>query len=301
MIKNLLTDETEPCLFELPEAITPEPKLKPLRHPIWTENKAKLIERYLYYFVLITKHGTYIDGFAGPQETDKPAMWAAKLVLESEPKRLRHLHFYDIDPDQITALRELRESQPPRKPKEPKREIEIHPGDFNSTIHQLLRSNSIREKEACFCLLDQRTFECHWSTLEAIAQYKKGGPKIELFYFLMNHWSGRTFAAQKDTSVLLRWWGRDDWSELRQMRPLKRVEAFVDRFKNELGYKSVKPWPIYQREDGGSVMYYMIHATDHPAAPGLMYRAYHKAVLPRESEEQLAFEFGLIGQNPNAT
>ena len=55
----------------------------------------------------------------------------------------------------------------------------------------------------------------------------------------------------------------------------------------------VTPEAIYQREDGGNVMYYMIHATDHPAAPGLMYRAYHKAVSPREPEEQLALEFGL--------
>jgi hypothetical protein len=49
------------------------------RNPIWTECKAKLIERYLYFFVQITRHGTYIDGFSGPQEPDKHNMWAAKL------------------------------------------------------------------------------------------------------------------------------------------------------------------------------------------------------------------------------
>ena len=293
MNKEPPTDENAPFLFELPEPIQPEPKVKPLRHPIWTENKARLIERYLYYFVLITKHGTYIDGFAGPQEAEKPEMWAAKLVLESEPKRLRHLHFYDIDANQEAALNDLKQSQPSRKAKEPKREIEVYGGDFNHLIHELLNSGKIREKEACFCLLDQRTFECHWSSLEALARYKTTGPKIELFYFLMNHWSARTFAAQKDIDVLKRWWGRDDWDSLRQMRAQRRVEVFVERFKADLGYKSVKPWPIYSREDGGNVMYYMIHATDHPAAPGLMYRAYHKAVLPREPEEQLALEFGL--------
>lgn len=297
MSKKPPTDDQSPYLFELPDPIQPEPKIKPLRHPIWTENKAKLIERYLYYFVLITKHGTYIDGFAGPQESEKPEMWAAKLVLESEPKRLRHFHLYDSSPDQTFALNELKQTQPSRKPKEPKREIEIHGGDFNIMIHTLLNAGRIREKEACFCLLDQRTFECHWSSLQALAQYKKTGPKIELFYFLMNHWSARTFAAQKDMNVLRQWWGRSDWENLRQMRPQRRVEVFVERFKTELGYKSVKPWPIYQREDGGNVMYYMIHATDHPAAPGLMYRAYHKAVLPRETEEQLALEFGLDHQN----
>ena len=69
------------------------------------------------------------------------------------------------------------------------------------------------------------------------------------------------------------------------------LEAFVDRFKKELGYWSVKPWPIYQREEALSIMYYMIHATDHPVAPSLMSRAYKKAVLRTESVEQLALDF----------
>ena len=38
-------------------------------------------------------------------------------------------------------------------------------------------------------------------------------------------------------------------------------------------------------------MYYMIHATDHEAAPGLMARAYDRAVQPKEEVEQLQFEF----------
>ena len=37
-------------------------------------------------------------------------------------------------------------------------------------------------------------------------------------------------------------------------------------------------------------MYYMIHATDHPAAPELMLRAYRKAVKQKESYEQLSME-----------
>ena len=39
---------------------------------------------------------------------------------------------------------------------------------------------------------------------------------------------------------------------------------------------------------GGRVMYYMIHATDHSEAPNLMNRAYHKAVMPIETAEQMA-------------
>ena len=55
----------EDFLFELPPANlkVAERKFKE-RNPIWTGCKAKLIERYLFYFVQITYHGTYIDAFA---------------------------------------------------------------------------------------------------------------------------------------------------------------------------------------------------------------------------------------------
>jgi hypothetical protein len=53
---------------------------------MWTAHKARFIERYLYYFVQVTKHGTYIDGFAGPQQPDDADMWTAKwsfnLILQ---------------------------------------------------------------------------------------------------------------------------------------------------------------------------------------------------------------------------
>lgn len=87
------------------------------------------------------------------------------------------------------------------------------------------------------------------------------------------------------------WWGRDDWDQLLEMREQRRVEVFVERFKKELGYKSVKPWPIFERQNGGRIMYYMIHATDHEEAPALMSRAYERAVQPKEAAEQISLEF----------
>lgn len=286
-------EQEELLPFDIPESLPVEPQVGPIRERIWTENKAKLIERYLYYFVLITKHGTYIDGFAGPQYGDKADSWAARLVLESEPRRLRHFHLYDIKKDQFEKLEALKGSQPPpnKERKEPKRTIDVTRGDFNILVTDLLESASIRQKEATFCLLDQRTFECHWSTVRALAEYKTSGHKIELFYFLPNSWLDRSIAALRNTNTLKDWWGRDDWQELRRMKSFKRVECFTKRFKEELGYRSVKPWPIFERQDGGgALMYHMIHATDHPEAPSLMSRAYKKAVLPKESQEQLELE-----------
>jgi three-Cys-motif partner protein len=275
-----------------PEPIEPEIKVKPPRHRVWTENKAKLIERYLLYFVFITHHGTYIDGFAGPQEPRKPDSWAARLVLESEPKWLKHFHLFEIKKKKIKMLNELKRAQPDRDSKGRKvtRQIEVYPGDFNINVHKLLRSASIKPKEATFCLLDQITFECHWSTLKALAEYKPAGyRKIELFYFLGVGWLDRAFSGQKKIKKLEDWWGRGDWDQLLKKGPFKCAMAFVERFKQELGYKTVMPWAIYERKGGGRIMYYMIHATDHPDAPGLMARAYDRAVF-HESYEQLRLE-----------
>ncbi|MFL6210933.1 MAG: three-Cys-motif partner protein TcmP [Pyrinomonadaceae bacterium] len=277
-------------------ADTPEPKIKPITHPIWTENKAKLIERYLLYFVFITHHGTYIDGFAGPQEPDKPEMWAARLVLESEPRWLRHFHLFDINPDQIARLESLKAAQPTHDSKGGRinRDINIYPGDFNENVHNLLTSGSITQKEATFCLLDQWTTQCHWSSLQALANYKEAGNnKIELFYFLAVGWLGRTIAGTTQNKQKLRdWWGGDDWEQLRGVRKYKQADIIAQRFKKEFGYKSVKSWPIFERpEKGGKIMYYMIHATDHPEAPRLMARAYDRAVFT-EPYEQLQMEFG---------
>ena len=48
-------------LFDIEPSVAPEALARLGGAKIWTENKAKLIERYLYYFVLVTKHGTYVE------------------------------------------------------------------------------------------------------------------------------------------------------------------------------------------------------------------------------------------------
>ncbi len=83
-------------------------KFKPLEIPLWTRNKALFIARYLKTFTFVTKHGTYIDAFAGPQHAgSKEESWAAKLVMENEPPWLRNFHPFDQDPKQITHLNKI--------------------------------------------------------------------------------------------------------------------------------------------------------------------------------------------------
>jgi three-Cys-motif partner protein len=259
-------------------------KMKRASHPVWTENKAKFIERYLRYFVLVTKHGAYIDGFAGPQADEAPDSWTAKLVLESKPPFLRDFWLCDANSKAVAALNDLLALQPRIRG----RHIEVVPGDFNRNVSAILASGRIKEKVATFCLLDQRTFECEWDTLRVLADHKQlPHYKIELFYFLASGWLDRAIAATKNTNVIDRWWGRDDWPDLRKMSSFQRAQAFSERFKAELGYKHAYAWEIYSRETKGRIMYHMIHATDHDAAPLLMNRAYRMANSKREELKRL--------------
>jgi three-Cys-motif partner protein len=266
-----------------------------VRHPIWSEHKAKFIQQYLRFFVQITKHGAYIDGFAGPQNEGQADAWSAELVLKSEPKWLRHFFLCEKSRKSIKALRRLKESQPePRSSKGKKlyRNVEIWPGDFNQNVARILEGGKITQKEATFCLLDQRTFECHWETVKKLAAYKKTpNKKVELLYFLGVGWLHRSISGIRKTEKMENWWGGDDWRKLKTMKHFDIAELVRSRFEQELGYRSAAAYPIYDRAEGNKVMYYMIHASDHNEAPLLMVRAHHKAVrsLPKETQELFQF------------
>ena len=259
--------------------------------PVWTNNKARLIQRYVRYFTFITKHGTYIDTFAGPQESDHPDSWAAKLVLEQEPPWMRNFALFELNAAKVSRIKEMVAKLKPV----PKRDIKVYAGDMNQNLKEYFRDFPIKDKEATFCLLDQHTFECDWATVEMVACHKGAGNKIEQFYFLAQSWIDRAEAGMKNEKEerLNRWWGNDGWKTLLQKPGLQRGFFLADRFKTELGYKYAYSFAIYENppsEGHGKVMFYMIHASDHPEAPKLMLRAYNKAVTPLEPIEQMEME-----------
>ncbi len=58
-----------------------------------------------------------------------------------------------------------------------------------------------------------------------------------------------------------------------------RARLFCQRVER-LGYRFVHPWPILERVEGRSVMYFMVHAADHEEVPQLMRRVYLLATVP---------------------
>jgi hypothetical protein len=67
------------------------------------------------------------------------------------------------------------------------------------------------------------------------------------------------------------------------------TQSSTDSRRNSVT-RSVKAYPIYKREGGGAIMYYMIHATDHPEGPIQMARAYRNTVRPVDPPEDMQLD-----------
>ena len=242
--------------------------------PLWTIDKSRLIDEYIHHFLIVTKHGVYLDLFAGPQHASDMENWSVRRVLRRRTKgnpSIRHYAVCDSNPDQVRRLRGLGQTHP---------SFRVYADDANACVHQMLEEAPITEKTACFCLIDQRTFECHWATVEAVARYKRAGYKIELFYFLAQGWIDRAWASTKKEGRLAAWWGNAAYEEFRALSSIDRAQTLCRRFSAELGYRYSDPFAIYEKGEGSRTMYYMIHASDHPAACNLMSRAYQQVQPP---------------------
>ena len=206
--------------------------------PLWTIDKSRL------------------DLFAGPQHTTDTQNWSVRRVLERRTQgnpAIRHYTVCDIKRKQAARLRRLGKNHA---------SFRVYEGDANEHVHEMLREAPITPKTACFCLIDQRTFECHWTTVEAVAQYKREGYKIELFYFLAQRWLDRAWASTRNANKLAAWWGNGDHKHFRTLRSVERAVALCDRFRDELGYAYSVPFSIHEKGEGSRTMYYMIHASE---------------------------------------
>ena len=242
--------------------------------PLWTAYKSRLLDEYIHHFLMVTKHGVYLDLFAGPQRGNDTENWSVRRILRrrTQGPAISHYAVCDNDPEQIERLRDTGTAHP---------SFLVYEGDANEQIHRMLKDAPIGPKTACFCLIDQRTVECKWTTVETVAQYKSEGYKIEIFYFLAQAWLDRVLVSTKDKEKLEAWWGNCNYEQFRALRSFDRARALCARFRDELGYAHVLPFSIHEKGDDSRTMYYMVHASDHPDAGRLMATAYQQA-RPKE-------------------
>ncbi len=139
-------------LFKLP-AMPRQFRVRNLKKPIWTKNKAKLIERYIYYFLQVAHNCTYIDGFAGPQREGKSErddeMWSVKLVVELEPRWIRRFYLFEKSKSQVKRIRKMIDEQPARRRGEQKRHFTIKQGDVNCRAAKAVSRPTNHRKSCC--------------------------------------------------------------------------------------------------------------------------------------------------------
>ena len=252
-----------------PQGKLTKPKLQKSGRGLWTAEKAALIDEYIHLFLLVTKHGVYVDLFAGPQRVDDTESWSVRRVLERRTEgnpAIRHFAVCDKNPGKAEQLRELGRHHP---------SFRVYAGDTNEQIGTILKEAPIGSNTACFCLIDQRTFECHWATMKAVAQHKAEGRKIELFYFLAQGWLDRA-QSRASPEKLRAWWGNADYEQFLNLRSFDRANALCRRFRDELKYEHATAFAIQEKGEGSRTMYYMVHASDHIRAVELMSQAYRK-------------------------
>ncbi|MGN7868376.1 hypothetical protein [Paracoccus sp. 22332] len=84
------------------------------------------------------------------------------------------------------------------------------------------------------------------------------------------------------------WWGNSSWEALANLTQMETVRVLVNRFKSELGYKHVVPYPIPLRLNRRRISYHLIHASDHDEAPRLMAAAFNDRVNAQEHAGQIS-------------
>ena len=261
---------------ESPGELT-RPRLEKSGPALWTAEKSALIDEYIHLFLLVTKHGVYVDLFAGPQHVEDTESWSVRRVLERRTEgnpSIRHFAVCDKDQGQAQRLRELGSHHP---------SFRVYAEDVNEEIHTILEEAAIGSNTACFCLIDQRTFECHWATVKAVARHKSEGRKIELFYFLAQGWLDRA-QSRASQEKLRAWWGNGDYGQFLGLRSYERANALCRRFRDELKYEHAMPFAIQEKGANSRIMYYMIHASDHRRAAELMSQAYRTVRERRQTD-----------------
>ncbi len=248
----------------------------------WTLSKLTVLKLYLKQYRRVAGNGSYIDGFAGQgsvaiADNADEQLGSARIAIEA--RAFRHLHLFEKDQ---ATMADLRYNLGYHYPQRRRRGVHLYEGDFNDEIVRLLDEGLVLRDKPCFAFLDPNSTELAWSTVERLAGYKEpvappGTCKVELWILFNTHQafgrlvdrqSSPTYELSGRAKALDRVMGsRDAWWQL--YKDGAHINAFArryaDRLRDELGYGFAHP-QLISDPTTGAPQYFMIHASDHPAA-----------------------------------
>lgn len=257
----------------------------------WTRGKLDLLRRYLDAFTTASKSQDeilYLDLFGGQPEnrdrlTDENLDGSAQIALGTQNPPFSRLRFFEVEPhaSRLRAALDASHSQ---------RELRVVAGDCNQTIAGVLNGLAPYRWAPTFAFIDPNGPDVHWSTLEALARFKKVKTKTELWLLLAAGMFIRNLPVDgqvrpEHAAKLTRMYGKEQWQAIYQARvdgALSAAAAREDyvnlmrwRLEHVLGYRWTHPLEIFNER--GHSIYHMIFATDHEAGNRIMTSLYNAA------------------------
>ena len=258
----------------------------------WTRGKLELLRSYLGAFTRASKRShqrVYLDLFAGGtggQErwTGLPVEGSPRVALSINRPPFTILRFFEQEPTS-SQLRDSLSSD------FRDRDFAVVAGDCNETIVSALDELKRYDRAATFAFLDPDGPHYRWSTIEALAAFKRVRmPKTELFILFPAPMFIRLLP--KDGSVTQRareqltgMYGTDLWERIYRarvegsLRPSEAREEYVNlmrwRLERDLDYRWSHPLEV--RNTRNVPLYYLIFATDHEVGNRIMSDVYNAA------------------------
>ena len=269
----------------------------------WSQAKLQILERYLKAFLQASSgvsERIYLDAFAGSGRgrdrlTGEEFEGSARIALNAMSGQHGFTRFLYFEQESLAATLERK-----LRSEHPERDIKVFGGDCNSQIPAALRSLSTLRWAPTFAFLDPDGLELAWTTLQALAEHKRGyraagsgkpENKVELWLLFSSQGLVRTLAFDEakrsplDEERASRLFGNDDWRaiyERRQRSELTAPEAkeqYVNlmrwRLTHDLGYSWAHSLEL--KNMVGGTMYHMIFATDNAAGNRIMTSLYARA------------------------
>ena len=270
----------------------------------WTEQKLDVLGDYLTGFTTASKSAgktLYLDLFSGQDQNvsrsrdEHVIRGSARRALDTEPP-FTVLRFFELDSKAGRLEAALRSEYP-------RRNFQVEPGDCNDKISGVLAGLTDFNWAPTFAFLDQQSTEVRWSTLDALARFKRPDKwKAELWLLCASGLLPRGLrlrTGKLDTAVadqMTAMFGTDVWLGALTMAREGRLTGSQFRaeltnlmrwrLETVLGYKTTMVFKV--TNTGGSEIFDMIFATDHPVGEKIMKDIYSKAMQRQPDLRQRA-------------
>jgi three-Cys-motif partner protein len=276
---------------------------------IWTQSKLDLLRDYLDAFTTTTKNKSeeriYLDLFGGePENVDRttlnPIDGSARIALDTANPPFTRLRFFELPPNAARLLATLGQEYPGR-------DVRVYEGDCNETIRQAL--DELRQAGVAwaptFAFIDPNGPDCHWATLQALAEHKGANAKtkVEIWMLfpvpLFQRMLPKTGTVrQGDDERITAMYGTPEWHAILAAKldgdisAIEAREEYVNlmrwRLEKVLGYEWTHS--LLVKNESNRPIYFMIFATDSDPGKKIMRDLYEKAAVkfPKMIEQNRA-------------